>query len=397
MEQFFKSFLVLVLTSTLLSAGIKFGINYNDDTRHISENTVVQLTSDALDLENNDALYFRATVNVYSGDGVDKDYFVVYLFRSDSYLAEVYRLDIDGSKVAGVIQDYVEESSDEELCGTCPDPDVEVLISYIEDALFPGSIQHGWGTYQMALGEGLNTVLLIGHRETKSKVLNYLACPKLEVWGRIGHGTKNGVTFNDYQGSLTANDVEKIADDIEGKTFIFNSCLLHNPPFEPAMIDAGAYFFAGGDISLSGGKEAVFSKFFTKAIKQKMELTKAMDEAISETNYHNAWGYSGNGGPPYYLTFGVSDISNTVSDQHNNFSILVTSDMVFFNYGAPLSKISIFNPVGKLIYRDNLLQGKNSWNMATSTGQNVPNGNYIAVIENQTGSESVKKAFTIIK
>ena len=398
MKTFVKSLLIIIFVSALSTAGITYSINCKDDALRMSDNTVEKLVSNSLGLEEDNAPYYRATVNVYTRDNGVADYFVTYLFRSDSYTAEVHRLDIEDTKVVAVTPDYIEESSDEELCGSCPNPEVEVLISYIEDALFPGSIQHGWGTYQMALGEGLTTELLIGHRETKSAVVNFLACPKLKVWGRIGHGTKNGITFNDYQGSLTSNDVARMADDIKGKTFIFNSCLCHNPPFEPAMIDAGAYFYAAGDISLSGGKEGVLSSFFTKAIKQKKELTQAMDEAISENNYPNAWGYSGAGQPPYYLTFGVTDISNTSPVNTGSFSIMVTADRVLFNTNMdnPTSMFYIYNPMGKLIYQDNLLQA-GSWDIISANGDRVTNGNYIVILKSKNDKNSIKRAFTIVQ
>ena len=399
MRTFMVGFFIVIFMCALALAGIRYDVIYKNDTPGMSEKAVEEIISSALSLNEESAPYFQATVEVYTKAGGDEDYFVVTLFRSDCYLATVYRLDYRDAEIVAVISDYVEENHEEELCGTCPDPEVEVLISYIEDALFPGSIQHGWGTYQMALGEGLNTVLLIGHRETKSAVIDYLACPKLKVWGRIGHGTENSITFNDYQGKLTTSDLASLSGDINGKTFIFNSCLCHNPPFEPAMMDAGAYFFAGGDISLSGGKEGVFSSFFTKAIKQEMELTQAMDEAVSENNYPNAWGYSGDGSAPYYLEFGVTDVSNTPSIVTADFSILVTSDRVQFNTyrTSPVSILSIFNPFGRLIYQDILSSEARTWNMTTTNGRKVTDGKYIAVIKDRAGTGSIEKTFTIIK
>lgn len=224
MRTYVIGFLIVIFMCALALAGIRYDVIYKNDTPGMSEKAVEEIISLALDLNEESAPYFQATVGVYTKAGGDEDYFVVTLLRSDCYLATVYRLDYRDAEIVAEISDYVEENHEEELCGTCPDPEVEVLISYIEDALFPGSIQHGWGTYQMALGEGLNTVLLIGHRETKSAVIDYLACPKLKVWGRIGHGTENSITFNDYQGKLTTSDLAGLSGDIKGKTFIFNSC-----------------------------------------------------------------------------------------------------------------------------------------------------------------------------
>lgn len=130
-----------------------------------------------------------------------------------------------------------------------------------------------------------------------------------------------------------------------------------------------------------------------------MELTQAMDEAISENNYPNAWGYSGDGSAPYYLEFGVTDISNTTSNATSDFSILVTSDRVQFNaYGtSPVSILSIFNPLGRLVYQDILSPEARTWNMTTTNGRKVTDGKYIAVIKDRAGAGSIEKTFTIVK
>ncbi len=389
MELCIKSILAAAILFVCASAEINYDIIYTDDAPRMSENTITEMVSYTLGLNEEHAPYFQATVKVYRGD-----YFVVTLFRSDCYEATVYRLDYKGNEIVRVTPDYVEESREEELCGTCPNPEIEAVISYIEDALFPGAIQHGWGTYNMLIAEGIKSELVIGHRETKQTMLNWLACKNLKVWGRIGHGTTNGITFNDYQGKLTASELAGMADDIKGKTFIFNSCKCHNDPFEPAMMAAGAYFFAGGDISLSGGKEEVFSSFFNYAVKQQMELSKAMQQATK--TYPNAWGWTGDGSSPYYLKFGVTDMSNNPSSTTNGFTVLITSDRVFFNTPgeSPIWTLSIFNPLGKLIYQS---PEARVWHLITSHGQKVNEGTYIAVIKDQGGTESAEKAFTIVK
>jgi len=388
----FKSLLAVVFLCAYVSAEINYDVIYKDDVPRMSENTIERMVSYTLGLNEGNAPYFQATVKVYAGD-----YFVVTLFRSDCYEAYVYRLDYRDNEVVKVIPDYVEENRKEELCGTCPNPEIEAVISYIEDALFPGAIQHGWGTHSMLIAEGIKSELVIGHRETKQTMLNWLACKNLKVWGRIGHGTTNGINFNDYQGKLTASELANMADDIKGKTFIFNSCKCHNDPFEPAMMAAGAYFFAGGDISLSGGKEAVFSSFFNKAVKQQMELSKAMQQAAS--TYPNAWGWSGDGSSPYYLKFGVTDVSNTPTMTKAGFTILVTSDRVQFNNNrnSPATTLSIFNPVGRLIYHNNFSPEARTWNMTTTNGYKVNEGTYIAVLKDRDGTNSVEKTFTIVK
>lgn len=396
MVQFFKVLFVVTCLCAFSSAAITYEINYKRGVPSISDKKIEQMVSDALNLDKSTAPYYRSLVNVYARDSREDTYFVVYLYRSDSYTVTSFLLEVKDSRVVTVMTGYVEESREEDVCGTCPDQTVEVLISYLEDALFPGAIQHGQKAYTDALAAGKKVALLIGIAETKSAVTNYLTCPKLRIWGRIGHGSTSTIQLNDRT-NFTTSDISKNAQYINGKTFVFNSCLCHNDPFEPAMKSAGAYFFAAGDISLSGGREGVFSSFCKKAIAGKMELTQAMTQAVSENNYPNAWGYSGAGQAPYYLTFGQTGISNSALPAVNTVTIKATGDKVLFQFidpSSPVSQISIFNSLGMLVYRDMISTTQSSWDLTLTNRQKIATGNYIAVYTSQTGS--VKKAFTVV-
>lgn len=56
----------------------------------------------------------------------------------------------------------------------------------------------------------------------------------------------------------------------------------------------------------------------------------------------------------------------------------------------------IFNPVGKLIYQDYLVRA-GFWDLTTTNGREVNNGNYIVVTNNKTGESRIKQVFTIVK
>jgi len=386
---------------TLGFAEIKFTVIHESNTPRITDNAVVRLVNKALNLNKTTIPYYRSTVSIYALTTGEIDHCVVYLFRSDTYTAECYRLDIRGDRVTKITEDYDEpEDPDEELCGTCPDPEVEALFSYIADACFPGAFLYGNQAYQDAMAAGVKAVILHGMQETKQAVLDYLSCPKLITWGRIGHGMKTHINLSDNSGSISSTEVSQMADKINGRVFIFNSCWCHNDPFESAMIGAGAYFFAGGDIALSGGntgKEEVFAKFYKKAIAGEKELEQSMEEAIAEVNYPDAWGWSGAGPGPYYM-FGTTAINSMNTDQPVSFRILVNPESVVFTpQGIDLSSsiISIFTPTGRLIRKNTLSRRVFSWDLTGNNGFPVSDGTYIVIIND--GTSSLNRTFTLTR
>jgi hypothetical protein len=390
-------FLMMVALCVFSTAEMRFIINYKDNTPKVDGKTVERITAEALNSYITASPHFQAVVTVHAKQTPDEQYWIVTLYRSDCYLVSDYRLDLKDLEVVAITPDCYEQENDKEVCGTCPDPTVEIVISYIEDALFPGAIQHGWGTWSMAQAAGLKAALVIGYNESKQTMLNYLACPKLTAWGRIGHGSKDAIQMNDYKGRISASELAGLSNVIKGKTLIFNSCLCHNDPFEPAMKAAGVYFFAAGDISLSGGKEGVFSSFFNKAIKNKMELEQAMKQAISDNNYPNAWGYSGANAGPYHLQFGITGIgANNVTIQ-DDFSLRMTSGGITFKTNAARKGafLMIVNPAGKIIYQNLLSQRESVWELNITNGQPVAGGAYIAVVKNPSGTGLVTKSFIV--
>ncbi len=314
MSSFTKAF-VLLLTAVvaLFAADITYTISsaYNNGAPRMSNDAIRELVAGALDFELKEHPYYKADITVYTGMGGVSDYFVVYLLRSDIYLAVCYRVDIDEGRVVDVIKDYVETEyrEDTEECQTCPDPDVECVFSAITE--FQTAVEGAENAYNTATGAGHKSVKLIGSQEALTTIKNYLTCPKLKMWGRIGHGTSTMIVLGDGS-RFSTSTVTQCASDMEGKSFVFNSCYCHNEPFQGTMINAGVYFFAGGDISLAVGKsERVFARFMEKAIAQKMEMKQSMEEAMQEIGYQG-YGISGDdSGPPWY--FGGGALALTVS------------------------------------------------------------------------------------
>jgi len=394
--------IIVLFLITAATAAIKFTVNHKSNIPRITDDAVVHLVDGALNLNKSTVPYYRSTVNIYAIATGEIDHCVVYLFRSDTYTTECYRLDVSGDTVTKITLDYYEpeDTDEQELCGTCPDSTVEALFSYIAEGFFPGAFLYGNQAYNDAMAAGVKAVILHGVQETKQTVLNYLACPKLVTWGRIGHGMKTHINLSDNSGSISATEITQMADQIKDRVFVFNSCWCHNDPFESAMIGAGVRFFAGGDIALSGGntgKEAVFARFYKKAIAGKKELEESLQEAITETDYPNAWGWSGANPGPYYM-FSSTAINGMNAASPLSFSIIVKPESVVFNtegINHSSSIISIFNPTGRLIQKNTVSQGSFSWDLTGSNGALVSNGPYIVIIND--GTSSLKRIFSITK
>ncbi len=394
-------FFLILLISFFISAeaSVKFHFVYKQNEISNREAYFQNIVKTALKLDNEETLYYQAVVKVYATEQNYADYLVADLYRKDCYLIEPVRLDLKGDSVIAITYDYVEEVEPEPIpCNACPDPEVEFVISYIEDALFPGAIEHGWGTWaKMTTQWGINAALVIGINETKETMLGYLSCPKLVGWGRIGHGLKDAIQFNKWTQKLTANEVIQYKDLLKDKIFIFNSCLSHNDPFESAMMEAGVKFFAAGDISLSGKKEFVFSEFFINAIQSNMELSNAMQQA--QIDYPDAWGWSSPKNGQLYFSLDMTDNLENFLNNNNSFSVITNSNFVQFSGFKPnqLMNLSIYDLSGKKIYSSSTNSDKFIWNMSNANGNNIASGTYMAVIKNQNNQTNTIKKINISK
>jgi hypothetical protein len=291
---------IIVLTS-LIFAGITFEITSKTDNKTPLSNKKIQsLIVRALNLENCKVPYFKALVHTYTGLEGEAHYFVVYLNRSDMYSVKVYRIDMEKDQVSAVIEDYVEEDMDSKTCYSCPDPEVVALYSTCITE-FPSARAAIEYAVQVSEKLGIKTKALYSGEENPTNIQNYLACPKLKIWARVGHGNTQLIQVSG--GNLTSTFFLGLGTTLRGRLMIFNSCLVHNNPFEPSIMAAGTYFFAGGDKNLVVGiSEGVFKAFIKKALDEKMELNAAFTAAEKEIGYYD-YGWSGDpSGPPHYFT-----------------------------------------------------------------------------------------------
>jgi len=300
MRRYFKTFIVLITIGvSLFGKGITYETRYmNNASSRMSHETIQQIVSDALNPEGAPVTYYKADVNVYTNAAGIEDYFVVYLARSDIYLVDCYRLELEGSEVVSVIEDYVEEENTPDVCYTCPDPEVQALFStsITEVTTAKEAIE-----YAAFISErvGLKTKTLLMGEQTSTNVGNYLSCPKMRIWGFVGHGNSNLIQVSGGQ-SITTTFFQALPNGLNDMTLVLNACDVHMAPFEQGVYSAGAYFFGGGDGKIeSMYSENVMKAFIRKVLDERMEMMQAGEEAEEDMQYF-LYGWSGDGsGPPY--------------------------------------------------------------------------------------------------
>jgi len=236
--------------------------------------------------------YYQARVNVYIIPEGSDDHLVVYLFRSDIYYAPCFRLEVENMQVTEVVEDYVEEQPDDGICPTCPDPDIQVLLSCATPE-YPSGPRCMESVKELAEAEGLKAVYLDKSGETLTNIKDYLTCPQLIMWARVGHGSRSGIVLG--SGSFNTSAVNSLeGNKLKNIRLHFNSCDCHTGTFEQAILDADAYFYCGGDISLAVGRsEDVTLRFMEKIITDQKEVEPSLTAAMDEIGYRNSFGISG--------------------------------------------------------------------------------------------------------
>ncbi len=161
---------------------------------------------------------------------------------------------------------------------SCPDPNVETFWSTAWPEI-PTALEAIENNHSVAEERGYVSHKALAEAENLENIYNYLSCPKLKVWGRVGHGFTHGIMvaneqmFTDFQNIKINNGL------------YFNSCLVHNEPFESVAMEAGAKWFIAGDrICIIGKSEKMFQCWWKKA-KDQMNVCDAKLQCEIEADY----------------------------------------------------------------------------------------------------------------
>jgi len=210
--------------------------------------------------------YHKAKVDVIDEDNDNKgDFLIVYLLKQATYDSETVRIFL-GSKYEFVSKEYGYEiqygdSSGDRLPAVkacnCPDNNIEVLVSSCEDGIST-AVEAVNYVYNLAIQKGYTAKKLLGTGENVADIQNWLCCPNLKFWGRVGHGTTQYIVLDD--GNLTYTYFDGLSStQIQNKVFYWNSCQVFNNPIKTSVLNKNVAKFIGGICNLYiGPSENVF-------------------------------------------------------------------------------------------------------------------------------------------
>lgn len=260
--------------------------------------------------EEKDRKYYQVALDLIDEDADSKgDFLYVYFMDIKSYKADVTRITLGQDFDFEIIEANYKPGAGEtsaELAETydcvCPDPTVEVLLSTCETGI-PTAVAGINTSYDYAVNAGYVAHKLMGSEENTVDIKNWMCCPNLIYWGRIGHGATTGIYMND--GMLSYTYFDGLAPGaLSGKVFYFNSCEVFNDPLKASILDKGALKYTGGICNLYiGPSEDVFMCWNLKNFNQITPPISTSDEMCywsvdceSSTGYPQI-GCHGCGGP----------------------------------------------------------------------------------------------------
>lgn len=260
--------------------------------------------------EDKDRKYNRAAIDAIDedNDGLS-DFLIVYFLHKESYRSDITRITLGKDYEFLLVEDNYKpgpgESSterEESYACDCPDDTVEILISTCETGI-PTAVEGVNTSYDYAVNAGYTARKLLGNEENTTDINNWLCCPNLLYWGRIGHGSTTGIYLDDGVLSYTYfNSLEPGA--LQGKVLYFNSCQVFNDPLKSSILGKDALKFIGGICNLwIGPSEKVFKCWNLQDFNQVPapagvtdEMCYWSEECESSTNYPDP-GCHGCGGP----------------------------------------------------------------------------------------------------
>ncbi|MBN1984315.1 MAG: T9SS type A sorting domain-containing protein [Chitinivibrionales bacterium] len=393
---------ICVLFFTGALAELKLQITYKTDAFRLNDAAISHVVLNALKTELAQAAYSEGFVYVYSKQNGKEQYLVVNLLKPNTFGITSFRLDLYDSKVVLITPDYVEEEPlDPSVCSTCPDPELQVVVAYITD--FASTPPEANRVKDALTKAGIKFVLLKDSEESKTSILKYLACPKLIMWARVGHGAASGAIMFGYKGqggSLTTKDVTTapFKDLIKGKYYPFNCCFVggNKNTFGKGMISSGAIWMcAGDDVTIyAGSSEPVWANFTIDVCTKSSEVIATFDKYMRPQT-KDKWRYQSQGSGPYYpFQQQTALLTPSSSGANSFFSLSVTSNTVNFNQAQ--GTISIYGLTGKLIHEINSTTNQTAWDRTTTNNQSINAGMYIAVLTDKSKNK-IKKPFTILK
>lgn len=233
-------------------------------------------------------------------DGAPKS-LIAYMLRKDTYTADVTKVDVDQEYNVQTVQENYDDSTE---TGDEAEEEGEEADSYAEF----GTIDFVAGTpvpeiasakaavqaiAKLAENAGLTPKVLLGSDASVANYKRYLRS-RLHGFVNVGHGYPQGIILDDGRLRYTWFE-SRTNTPLSPAVVYFNSCQVHNPPLQPAVMSAGARTYIGGIVNLLiGPSEEVCQSFWNKVLVQGTRIGDALAESEQE-NYPDtgAHGISG--------------------------------------------------------------------------------------------------------
>ncbi len=223
---------------------------------------------------------------------------IVNLLHKKSYSADTVKVNLDkDGNATSVETDYAGTTTPATTAatyGTCPDSTVDMVFATMHTEISTAieSVDHG-GT--VAKAAGYNVKVIKGAGETIQATLDWLSCPNLIFYYRVGHGAKDKIIVKD--GDVTYTAIKNLGTTaLNEKLVLFNSCQTHNSPLEPAVVAAGVQKYIAGDTDLMiGPSEKVSMCIMDKVVTNKSTITAAMNACAQATSGEGTFAISGSG------------------------------------------------------------------------------------------------------
>lgn len=228
------------------------------------------------------AAYQTVNVKVVRRADGTPDYLIAYMLRSDTYTADVVKVEVDdGYQVQGIVENYDdadddEEESDDVIGPGPPEYGVNFVVATPEDTIAT-AVSAVNDIHNMATAAGYSATKLIG---ANASLANYRAYLKsgLKVFVNIGHGNTNGIVLHD--GFLNHAWFQGISGNpLKPAVVYFNSCQVFNDPLKSKVMQAGARTYVGGIVNLLiGPSEEVCKCFWSKSLTAITPMSKILNQ-----------------------------------------------------------------------------------------------------------------------
>ena len=247
------------------------------------------------------AKYYGVNVKVKRTSDGSAESLVAYMLRSDTYTADIKKIEVDKNfKVKSIQDDYddTEDIDEEDFNLTNEIAEYQSVDFVIATPVpeIPSAKKAVETIHEQATNAGFTSKMLIGQEARVSNYQRYLSTG-LHGFVNIGHGSPRGIILDD--GVLHANWFQDLSNNVLSQTVIyFNSCQVFNPPLQTAIMNANARTFIGGIVNLQiGPSEEVCKCFWKKAFTGGYGMESSVHNCESD-NYprQNSHGFSGDSG-----------------------------------------------------------------------------------------------------